>query len=439
MSLISVIEKLPSSQVILLNDENKIVVSKFLEDVLQFRNLHMYAKNKNITIQLEDAYTYICSIAAMDGFCKSMLLLASDTSIELVNQFCTTCKIDFQLTDDDVNEFLDSEADSTQFDSIQTEWLLATSGTTGVPKIIKHDFSTLTRSCSLKVRLDNQYVWGLLYDINKFAGLQVVLQAMLSGSRLVLSNLSPINRIDSFVSMGVNCLSATPSMWRNLLMRTSASDLNLEQITLGGEIADQNILNRLSSSYPKAKISHIYASTEAGVGFNVKDKTEGFPVEWLKKSIGGVCLKISTKGTLLVKPESLPSGQEISERLTDDGYIDTQDMVKVLGNRVLFLGRESGSINVGGNKVQPEEVESVIRTLEFVSEAFVFAKSSSMLGELVSAEVVLQNKDFDKKTAKKEIIDHCKLYLDLYKIPIILRFVESLNLNSSGKIVRNEK
>src|SRR5690606_28394717 len=90
-------------------------------------------------------------------------------------------------------------------------------------------------------------------------------------------------RFNLMLQHSVNAVSATPSLWRQLMMTAQLSTLPLQQITLGGEIADQPLLDTLAALFPTARLLHIYASTEAGVGFAVADKRAGFPASWLNQ------------------------------------------------------------------------------------------------------------------------------------------------------------
>src|SRR5690606_22600689 len=102
----------------------------------------------------------------------------------------------------------------------------------------------------------------------------------------------------------------------------SAKELKLINITLGGEIADTQILKSLRYQFPSAKIRHIYASTEAGVGFSVNDGKAGFPVSYLNSDESGVDLKIDDSGQLCIKPNKISqhyiSGNSMHSQ---DGYI----------------------------------------------------------------------------------------------------------------------
>ena len=141
-------------------------------------------------------------------------------------------------------------------------------------------------------------------------GCRFFLQALLGGSVLVIPEVAAevSEQVQLFSRCGVNSLSATPSLWKKILMTAQCGSLLLKNITLGGEIVDQSILDMLNAKFPRAKIRHIYASTEAGVGFSVSDGKAGFPLAYLNRSALGVTLKISDAGHLLMGSASLSMG-----------------------------------------------------------------------------------------------------------------------------------
>ena len=99
-------------------------------------------------------------------------------------------------------------------------------------------------------------------------------------------------------------------------------------------------------------MGHAYASTEAGVGFEVTDGLEGFPAAYLDRA-GPVEMKI-VDGTLRIRSPRAASryvGGELA--LVEDGWVDTGDMVERRGDRCYFAGRRGGIINVGGLKINP--------------------------------------------------------------------------------------
>ena len=196
--------------------------------------------------------------------------------------------------------------------------------------------------------------------------------------------------------------------------------LELHQITMGGEIADQKILNSLSKSFTTSKITHVYASTEAGVGFSVQDSKAGFPLSFLESPPLGMKIRV-LDGMLEVKNEKMPLkylGESNSLR-SKDGWISTGDRVNISGDRIYFLGRENGIINSGGNKIHPEEIEQLLLSHPNVACARVYSKKSSIMGTLVACDIVLDNEILDPASQKNEIKIFLSDKTESYKIPSI--------------------
>lgn len=300
-----------------------------------------------------------------------------------------------------------------------TRWHLATSGTTARPRLIPHTLASLRRS--LRPAPAPPRRWGLVYDAARLAGLQVLLQALLAGEDLVVL---PANADQAGLAaaQSVDALSATPSWWRRQALQGFPAGWALRQITLGGEIADQGILNHLGTAFPSARIHHIYASTEAGAGFAVGDGRAGFPAAYLDNGVAALSLRIADDGHLWLRPPQ----QE---------WLDSGDVVALRGDRVFFLGRASGVINVGGNKVHPEAVEAVLCAHDTVAAARVFAKASPFLGQVVHAEVLLSAAaDQDWQDPLRQ---HCHMNLAPHEVPAIIALMKNVELGPTGKVVRH--
>lgn len=317
--------------------------------------------------------------------------------------------------------------------AIHTLWLLPTSGTTGTPKLIAHTFATLTRSMTTR-RIGADYTWGSLYSLRRFAGLQVFLQSWMCGTPLILNEeCADLHHVlTRFIDLGCSALSATPSMWRKLAMYPLFDRLTLKQITLGGEIVDQAVLDMLAKRFPAARITHIYASTEAGVGFAVRDGLAGFPADYLLHPPLGVAMRIDEQNHLWF-------GTSSDQPLVTDAeqeWIDSGDVVSTQADRVCFLGRANGSINVGGNKVMPEEIESVIKELPDVAFVQVRARKSAMLGSLVEAAITPVPGTVMDAAFKKQVTAHCRARLDGFKVPAFIVAVDAIQLTAAGKLSR---
>lgn len=418
---------------ILVTPLDVLSVDRLLDDADALYRTALVTPGSRIALSGLPAQALVTALAAFDGKVEAMLLLPSSLDETSKAQLVLAAKCTHLLSVDGIMALPNAQAGSSASEFKATQWLLATSGTTGTPKLIGHTLASITRSVKRDTAKGADFVWGLLYDPSRFAGLQVVLQALFSGSLLIVSESPEFDaQIEAFARNRINALSATPSLWRKMLMDGRIKDCPLRQITLGGEIADQQILDGLRCSFPAARIVHIYASTEAGSAFSVHDGRAGFPAAWLQGDLSPIPLRIRNDGHLLIKPAELPDGQEIESRLDADGYLDTADLVRLEGNRVVFSGRASGAINVGGNKVIPEFIEQHIRTVEGVFDVRVFGKKNSIMGQLVAAEIVARP-GVDATALRGAILSYCRTQIETWQIPGVISFVDELRENTAGK------
>jgi acyl-coenzyme A synthetase/AMP-(fatty) acid ligase len=269
------------------------------------------------------------------------------------------------------------------------------------------------------------------------------LRALLGGGSLVLAGSGePIpDFLKRLKARRVTHLSGTPSHWRRVLM-TPLNDLpDLRYARLSGEIADQALLDSLKRNYPQAKIGHAYASTEAGVVFDVEDGLEGVPLDLIDKPHEGVEMKI-VDGTLRVRSVRGAlryAGRDKPPLKDTDGFVDTGDVLRLANGRYHFLGRKGGIVNVGGLKVHPEEVEAIINRHPKVRMSLVRARKNPFTGSVVVADVLLNDKAEASTRAKdmeKEILQLCRNALPEHKVPAVIRFVTNLEVAHSGKLVR---
>jgi acyl-coenzyme A synthetase/AMP-(fatty) acid ligase len=125
-----------------------------------------------------------------------------------------------------------------------------------------------------------------------------------------------------------------------------------------------------------------------------------------------------------------------AEQLRDgDGFVDTSDMVERRGDRFYFVGRRGGIINVGGLKVHPEEVESVINKHPAVRMSRVSARKNPITGALVQAEIVV-NDGAAEGGLRNEISALCRANLPPHKVPSRIMVVDQLAVTSGGKLAR---
>jgi len=222
---------------------------------------------------------------------------------------------------------------------------------------------------------------------------------------------------------GVTAASGTPTFWRQALWRSAetVAKLPLEQITLGGEPVDQAILDRLTALFPAARISWIYASSEAGASIAVHDGRAGFPVSWLDRDVPGRPLLTVVDDELLIDSAWSARGFE--------GPLRTGDRAEIIDGRVHITGRvASDEINVGGSKASASAVRAVLLAHPAVVWAQVRGRRAPIVGNVVAADVVL-----DGPVSQAELTGWCSERLPDYSVPRRLRLLNEIPIKETLK------
>ena len=376
----------------------------------------------------------------LDGIVRRLVILPPDAEVDHLGAIIAMAGIDAVVVDAATapNAALDlpirvvgalpiEPVSDEQLPRTRTEWVLMTSGTTGMPKMVVHDFAGLTAAMRASSPADGATVWGTFYDIRRYGGLQIYFRAICGGASLVLSSAAePVaDHLRRLAEHGVTHISGTPSQWRRALMIPEIRAIAPRYVRLSGEIADQAILDGLRATFPQAAIGHAYASTEAGVAFDVNDGLAGFPAAYVGTTRDGVDVKISD-GSLRIRSGGAAFGYLGGDAaLADaDGFVDTGDIVERLGDRYYFAGRRGGIINVGGLKVHPEEIEAVINRHPQVRMSLVRSKRNPITGAIVVADVVLKAEGQGARQIelKDDILKLCRQALPRHKVPAAISF-----------------
>jgi acyl-coenzyme A synthetase/AMP-(fatty) acid ligase len=410
---------------------------------------------RSVLLAVEDQLISALAMTEIDGVAGRMLLCPPDLNPDHVETLIDDAGIDAVVTDQparwaNAGVYLVLGAHSPERSAAKakteraTEWLMLTSGTSGVPKIVGHTLEGLTGAIVADGPARGAPpVWATFYDIRRYGGLQIFLRAILSGGSMVLSE--PGEALADHVARlnagGVTHISGTPSHWRKLLMSGSAAGFSPRYVRLSGEIADQAVLDGLRHAFPEASIGHAYASTEAGVGFAVNDGREGFPSSLLG-SRDGVEMKVED-GSLRIRSTRTAHayvGRDAAALTDADGFVDTGDMVELRGERYHFVGRRGGIINIGGLKVHPEEIEAVINRHPEVRMSRAKSRKSPITGSIVVADVILADGcDMGSSGAIREkILAECRAQLAPHKVPAMIKFVSALDITAAGKLARSD-
>jgi acyl-CoA synthetase (AMP-forming)/AMP-acid ligase II len=409
---------------------------------------------KNVVLMTGDALATALALVELDGLARRLVLATPDLPPEHVEHLRRTAAADAIVYDAATAEhrrgFSVALEGGTRLTARATrapvagdsEWILLTSGTTGAPKLVLHTLESLAGGLAAR-ETGAQRVWGTFYDIRRYGGLQIFLRAVIGGTALVLPGRE--EPVAEFLSragaQGVTHISGTPSHWRKALMSAAARRIAPVYVRLSGEIADQALLDALASTYPQATIAHAFASTEAGLAFEVGDGRAGFPAELLQRP-GPVELKVE-RDTLRVRSPRIATrylDPDAPALVGADGYVDTGDLLERRGERCFFVGRSGGVINVGGAKVYAEEVEAVINGDPRVRMARVRARKSPITGAVLVAEVVLTEQaaahPAEHERIRNSLLERCRDRLQSHKVPTMLSFVAALPLTPAGKLIR---
>lgn len=293
-----------------------------------------------------------------------------------------------------------------------------TSGSTGKPKGILHDCDKVIKKF-LEKRKGRKTVMFLLMD--HFGGFNTFLSNFAYGGTAVcLPDRNPENVAKTIAESGANLLPTTPTFLNLLLAGKFYERYDLssvELITYGTEMMPDTTLEKVIEIFPNAKLKQTYGMSELGV---LRSKSENKDSLWVRIGGSGFETKI-VDNILWVRSEANMIGYlNAPQPFDSEGWMCTGDEVEVQGEYVRFKGRKSDIINVGGKKVFPSEVESVLLLADNIKDATVQGMHHPLMGQVVYAKITTL-KEEDPKLLTERLRKHCNEKLAKYKVP--LRFV----------------
>lgn len=299
-------------------------------------------------------------------------------------------------------------------------WLM-TSGSTGRPKRVPHTVRSLTTVAADQPKRR----WLCPYTPGSYAWWQVVTLSLAHpGQDVVFVEADQLSSWPALaLAEGVTAVSGTPTFWRQALWAAgeTVARLPLEQVTLGGEPVDQAILDRLTTLFPAARVTWIYASSEAGASIAVHDGRAGFPVSWLDRSTAGRPRLSVADGELRIESDWSADGFT--------GAVRTGDRAEVAGDRVHITGRlATDEINVGGSKVSAAAVRRVLLAHPSVAWAQVHARRAPLVGAVVAADLVL-----DAATTTADLTRWCTDRLPDHAVPRRIRLLDEIPIKETLK------
>lgn len=371
--------------------------------------------------QSNDLYLFLRNLLTALLHNKNLTLIDSDTKtfdipqeyLSLLNQITRLSSSYYSSVDAMLAALIQS----------QSKISLFTSGTTGQPKIISHSVKTLSRFVKRGTKFSDN-IWGLAYNPSHIAGLQVFFQALLNKNPIInLFGESRQNILKNIKSNSITHISATPTFYRNLLPSEEPL-LSVKRITFGGEKSDGKLYEAVRTLFPNAKVTNIYASTEAGSLLASDGDYFSIPSEF--------------KDTILIRDNELwvhksLLGQSDTYQFVGD-YYKSNDLIEWIDQQrgvFRFIGRKNELINIGGYKVNPSEIESVLKEHPNIKDAIVYGRANALLGNILVSELIMVNNEI---LTELEIRRYLSARFQDFKIPRVIKFVNSFNYTRSGKV-----
>jgi len=311
--------------------------------------------------------------------------------------------------------------------------VLFSSGSTGEPKAAVHDFAPLLEKFQVR-RHRLRTISFLLYD--HIGGINTMLYVFSNGGCLVtVPDRSPDGVLRACSRHRVELLPTTPT-FLNLILISEAYrhyDLGcLRTITYGTEPMQESTLRRVCEVFPDVRVLQTYGLSEVGI---LRSKSKSSDSLWVKIGGEGFDTRV-VDGVLHIKARSAMLGYlNAPSPFTEDGWMNTGDRVEVDGEYIRFQGRESEVINVGGEKVFPAEVESVILDMDDVADVVVFGEDHPIVGQIVCARVT-QRSEKPAKALVAELKKFCRERLRRYKVPVKVEISQDYQHGSRFKRMR---
>jgi acyl-coenzyme A synthetase/AMP-(fatty) acid ligase len=312
--------------------------------------------------------------------------------------------------------------------------IIFSSGSTGSPKAILHDFASLLEKFN-KVRQKKTTLTFLLFD--HIGGIDTLFNTLASGGTVVtVPNRDPETVSKAIEKYRVHTLPASPTflnLWLISGLFEQYDFSSLKVVAYGTEPMPPNTLKKLHEILPEVSLVQTYGMSELGV---LRSRSRDSESLWIKFTGEGFQTKI-IDGILWVKADAAMIGYLNAPDLFDEeGWLNTQDAVEVDGEYLRILGRASDLINVGGQKVYPAEVENLLLQMDNVQEVAVFGKAHPMMGQIVAARFNLKTPE-PLADFKRRMGAFCRERMAAYQVPRLVEISDDEQYGSRFKKLRN--
>ena len=292
--------------------------------------------------------------------------------------------------------------------------ILFSSGSSGRSKAVLHDFQNILEKFR-EPRPGKCTLAFLLFD--HIGGINTLFHVLSNGGTVVtVSDRSPAVVCEAIEKYQVELLPTSPT-FLNLLLISGALDRfplrSLRTITYGTEVMPESTLFRLRARFPDVVLLQTYGLSEVGI---LRSRSESSDSLWVRIGGNGFDTRV-VDGMLEIRSSSTMLGYlNAPSPITADGWFMTGDAVEERDGLFRIFGRKSEQINVGGEKVFPAEIESVLHAMEGVADVCVHGEPHAIVGNMVVATVRLTT-DETLTQFRHRMVQHCRAHLAPFKVP----------------------
>jgi acyl-coenzyme A synthetase/AMP-(fatty) acid ligase len=395
--------------------------------------------NKKIAVVGDFDFESISLLLAFRNTKNVFIPIVYSTKDELSKKL-TEANVDIIFTKDDVTGQYKHQIvkNETKENDQKSGLILFSSGTTGKPKMMFHQFDNLFSSLNKLSKKQRRINILLFLMFDHIGGINTLLNCIRDGSTIVIpENRSPDSVCKIIHDFNINVLPTTPTFLNLMLLSNINFGIllkSLKLITYGTERMPQVVLLKIKNALPQVKLLQTFGTSETGI---LKTSSKASDSLFFKidderyeyKIVDQILLiksKLNVQGYLNLK----------SDKFDKDGWYNTGDLVITdEDDYLMIVGRVNEVINIGGLKVLPAEIEEVLMKFDNVLDCIVYGKNNSITGQVVCAKIVLDNYQatINDIELKKKIKAFCRLKLEKFKIPSKIDFVEKLEITKRFK------
>lgn len=312
--------------------------------------------------------------------------------------------------------------------------ILFTSGSSGKPKAVLHNFSKLLMKYHEKQK---QYRTLLFLLFDHIGGINTIFYTLTNGGTLIQAKGKDIHTICSQIEKHrVELLPTTPTFLTLVLLGEAYQNYDLSSLKLisyGTEPMQESLLHKLNTVLPGIRFKQTYGTSELGI---LRLQSKSSNSLWIQLDENQYGIKV-LDDTLYIKTDTAMVGYlNAPTPFDEDGWYNTQDKVVIDGDYIRILGRESDIINVGGFKVFPAEIEDLILQMPGIINAVVFGEKNPITGNIVAMKVNVSTNE-DEITLKRRVREFCMDKLKPFMIPAKIYIVNTELYNTRFKKIRN--